>query len=354
MVGLAGAALDPAPQLQRLTSNLVAIQGGYRFEDSSTSPVMPSGWQRREATAGPAGAAAAEQGQEASEVLVESLIADITAGNLEEKRNAAAELRKLARFSTENRERISAAGAVPLLISLLSSNDGLAVENAVTALLNLSINDSNKYKIAAAGAIDTLVLVLSTGTSTARENAAATLFSLALLDENKVAIGEAGAIGPLVDMLSHGTPRGKKDAATALFNLSIHPANKLQIIQAQAVPPLVNLMLDVQSGLVDKAVAVLSNLATVPRGREAIGAEEHGISGLVDVVEAGSQRGKENAAAALLQLANNSPAHCAAVLRSGPIPALVALTQSGTPRAREKANILLGIFREQRQASLGR
>jgi vacuolar protein 8 len=94
-------------------------------------------------------------------------------------------------------------------------------------------------------------------------------------------------------------------------------------------------MAEPAAGMVDKAVAVLANLATIVEGRQAIG-DEHGIPALVEVVEAGSQRGKENAAAALLQLCMNSHKHRTQVLQEGAIPPLVALSQSGTARAKEK------------------
>lgn len=42
------------------------------------------------------------------------------------------------------------------------------------------------------------------------------------------------------------------------------------------------------------------------------------------------------------------------VLQEGAIPPLVALSKSGTPRAREKAQALLRHFRDQRHAGIGR
>jgi HEAT repeat protein len=221
-----------------------------------------------------------------------------------------------------------------LLVGLLHSPDAKIQENAVTALLNLSINDNNKIAIANADAVDPLIHALETGNPEAKENAAATLFSLSVIEENKVRIGRSGAVKPLVDLLGNGTPRGKKDAATALFNLSILHENKGRIVQADAVRHLVDLM-DPAAGMVDKAVAVLANLATIPEGRTAIG-QARGIPALVEVVELGSARGKENAAAALLQLCTNSNRFCSIVLQEGAVPPLVALSQSGTPRAREK------------------
>ncbi|KAJ9540790.1 hypothetical protein OSB04_027296 [Centaurea solstitialis] len=228
----------------------------------------------------------------------------------------------------------------------------LSPENAVTALLNLSINDINKTAIANADAIEPLIHVLESGSNEAKENSAATLFSLSVIEDNKIRIGRSGAIGPLVDLLGNGAPRGKKDAATALFNLSIFHENKSRIVQAGAVKYLVELM-DPAGGMVDKAVAVLSNLATIPEGRAAIG-QEGGIPMLVEVVELGSARGKENAAAALLQLCTNSSRFCNIVLQEGAVPPLVALSQSGTPRAREKAQSLISYFRNQRHGNGGR
>lgn len=286
------------------------------------------------------------------QLQVEKMIDDLESNIVEVQRGAAAELRLLAKYNMENRIIIANCGAIRPLIALLHSSDMKTQENAVTALLNLSINDNNKNEIAIAGAIDPLIYVLKTGNPEARENAAATLFSLSVMEENKISIGQSGAIPPLVDLLRDGTPRGKKDAATALFNLSIYHDNKARIVRAGAVKSLVELM-DPAAGMVDKAVAVLSNLSTIPEGRFAIG-EEGGIPALVEVVELGSQRGKENATAALLQLCTNSNRFRAMVLQEGAIPPLVALSQSGTPRAREKAQALLRHFRDQRHSGIGR
>ncbi|KAJ7298899.1 hypothetical protein O6H91_07G123800 [Diphasiastrum complanatum] len=284
--------------------------------------------------------------------VIEGFVKDLHSSSEEIQRNAAAELRLLAKYNMENRILISYAGAIQPLVTLLTSTDLQTQENAVTALLNLSINDNNKSEIAAAGAIDPLVTVLEVGTSEAKENAAATLFSLSVMDENKVLIGASGAIPPLVQLLINGTPRGKKDAATALFNLSIFHENKGKIVRAGAVRPLVKLMTEPAAGMVDKAVAVLANLATISEGRVSIG-EEGGIPALVEVVEAGSQRGKENAAAALLHLCTSSSRHRAMVLQEDVIPPLHVLSQSGTARAKEKASALLRHFREQRHGSFG-
>ncbi|CAI9775618.1 unnamed protein product [Fraxinus pennsylvanica] len=286
------------------------------------------------------------------ETQVKKLVEDLKNASLDVQRNATAELRLLAKHNMDNRIVIAKCGTISLLVNLLLSTDIKIQENAVTALLNLSINDNNKSAIANADAIEPLIHVLETGSPEAKENSAATLFSLSVIEENKIKIGRSGAIKPLVDLLGNGSPRGKKDAATALFNLSIFHENKARIVQAGAVKYLVELM-DPAAGMVDKAVAVLSNLSTIHEGRIAIG-QEGGIPVLVEVAELGSGRGKENAAAALLQLCTNSGRFCNMVLQEGAVPPLVALSQSGTPRAREKAQELLRYFRNQRHGNASR
>ncbi|CAN0863868.1 U-box domain-containing protein 4 [Linum grandiflorum] len=320
---------------------------------------------------------------------VKKLVEDLKSVSIDTQREATEQLRLLAKHNMDNRIVIANSEAITLLVNLLRSTDMKIQENAVTALLNLSINDNNKTAIADAEAIEPLIYVLETGSpeakensaatllnlsinnanktaiveaeaiaplihvletgsSKGKENSAATLFGLAVMEENTVRIGRSGAIGPLVDLLGNGTLRGKKNAATALFNLSMYYENKARVVAAGSVKHLVKLM-DPAAGMVDKAVAVLANLATIPEGRNAIG-EQGGIPVLVEAVELGSARVKENAAAALLQLCTNSNRFCNMVLRQGVVPPLMALSKSGTLRAKEKAQLLLSYFKNQRHA----
>ncbi|KZV25534.1 ATP synthase alpha/beta family protein isoform 1 [Dorcoceras hygrometricum] len=283
------------------------------------------------------------------ETEVKKLVEDLKSSSLVSQLKATESIRLFAKHNMENRLVIANCGAISLLVNLLRSSDSTVQEKAVTALLNLSININNKTAIATDDSINALIYVLENGNSEAKANSAATLFSLSMIEENKVKIGRSGAIIPLVDLLGTGTPRGKKDAATALFNLSTNHENKPLIVQAGAVNHLVELM-DPAFGMVDKAVAVLSNLATIDEGRTSIG-EERGLPLLVEVVELGSARSKENAAAALLQLCTYRNKFCGIVLQDGVVPPLVALSHSGTPRAREKAQQLLQLLRNKRHGN---
>jgi hypothetical protein len=216
---------------------------------------------------------------------VRKLIEDLKNECTDLQRAAIGELLVLSRHSMESRIAIANCGAIPFLVNLLYSADPSMQENAVTVLLNLSLDDNNKIAIASADAIKPLIHVLETGNPEARANSAATLFSLSVNEDNKAKIGRSGAVKPLVDLLQDGSAQGKKDAATALFNLSIFHENKARIVEAGAVKHLVELM-DPAAGMVDKAVAVLAILATVQEGRNGI-AQAGGIPVLVEVVELG-------------------------------------------------------------------
>ncbi|GAY38113.1 hypothetical protein CUMW_034240 [Citrus unshiu] len=207
----------------------------------------------------------------AERTKIEILLCKLTSGSPEDQRSAAGEIRLLAKRNADNRVAIAEAGAIPLLVGLLSTPDSRTQEHAVTALLNLSICEDNKGSIVSSGAVPSIVHVLRIGSMEARENAAATLFSLSVIDENKVTIGASGAIPPLVTLLSEGTQRGKKDAATALFNLCIYQGNKGKAVRAGVVPTLMHLLTEPGGGMVDEALAILAILSSHPEGKAAIG-----------------------------------------------------------------------------------
>lgn len=279
-------------------------------------------------------------------VAVDVLIEHLHSGRIDLQRTAAAELRLLAKQNSENRVCIAEAGAIPHLVSLLSTQDSQTQEHAVTVLLNLSIHEGNKRAIVQAGAIPAVVHVLKHGSMEARENAAATLFSLSVVDENKMTIGASGAIPALVELLRNGNTRGRKDAATALFNLSIYQGNKSRAVKAGAVELLLRLLVDASVGMMDEALAILAILATHQEGRAAIG-KACAVPALVDLITRSSPRNKENAAAVLLALSNSDPSHLVTAHELGAEGPLFELTVSGTARAKRKATTLLENLRKQ-------
>ncbi|EFJ15072.1 hypothetical protein SELMODRAFT_41798, partial [Selaginella moellendorffii] len=288
----------------------------------------------------------------AARMTASFLVGKLAMGPPDIQKQAAYELRLLAKIGMENRRCIAEAGAIPFLVSLLLSRDASAQENAITALLNLSIFDSNKSLIMTAGALDPIVVVLCNGHSAvARENAAATIFSLSTSDENKVAIGSKGqAIPALVELLQKGTQTGKKDAVSALFNLSLLEENKEKVVQAGAVTSLVENLeqyMDDEGNaeLLENSLALLGLLAASEPGAKSI-ARTSAMSFLVRILESGSPREKENATAVLLALCrggDHSVVRCLLTV-PGSITALHSLLASGSSRAKRKATSLMKIL----------
>ncbi|XP_019192466.1 PREDICTED: U-box domain-containing protein 1-like [Ipomoea nil] len=285
---------------------------------------------------------------DAVKMTAEFLVGKLATGSPDIQRQAAYELRLLAKTGMDNRRTIAEAGAIPFLVTLLSSHDPRLQENAVTALLNLSIHENNKILIMSAGAMDTIIHVLQSGkTMEARENAAAAIFSLSIIDDYKVIIGSRPtAIPALVGLLGEGTTAGKRDAATALFNLALYDVNKVNVVLAGAVPLLINLLMDDKAGITDDALAVLALLLGCSEGLKEIRKSRVFVPLLVDLLRFGSSKGKENSITLLLGLCKDGGEEVAGKLLMNPrsIPSLQQLAANGSLRARRKADALLRLL----------
>ncbi|KAL5706178.1 U-box domain-containing protein 15 [Ranunculus cassubicifolius] len=271
------------------------------------------------------------------------LIQDLYSDQLDIQRKAVMKIRILSKENPENRVTIANYGGITPLVQLLLYPDANIQEHAVTALLNLSIDEVNKRYIAREGAIPAIIEILRHGKTEAQENSAACLFSLSVLDENKGTIGSSNGIPPLVDLLQNGSVRGKKDAATALFNLSLNQANKARAINAGIVKPLLELLSDKNLGMIDEALSILLLLASHPEGRNRIGQLKF-VEMLVRFIKSGTPKNKECATAVLLELGLHDSNSILAALQFGVYEYLVEVSKSGTSRAQRKANSLLQLM----------
>ncbi|KAK3419431.1 hypothetical protein EUGRSUZ_H05037 [Eucalyptus grandis] len=259
---------------------------------------------------------------------ISCLVQDLSSSQLNARRHAILELRTLSKDNPDNRILIANMGGVTPLVQLLSFPDSKIQEHAVTALLNLSLNNANKRVIAREGAIPAIIDILQNGMDEAWENSAAALFSISMLDENKVLVGSANGIPPLVDLLKNGTVQGKKDAATALA------------IKAGAIPPLLDLLEDQNLGMIDKALLLLWLLASHPEGRGELGRLSL-IKTLVEIIKNGTPRNKECATSVLLELGLHNSSFVLASLQYGVYEHLVDIARNGTNRGQRKAYSLL-------------
>ncbi|XP_047324328.1 U-box domain-containing protein 15-like [Impatiens glandulifera] len=272
--------------------------------------------------------------------LISSSIQNLSSHDLDTQMEAIAKIRMLSKDSPEGRTMIANNGGIPPLVHLLSRHDPRIQEHAVTALLNLSLDESNKRVISREGAIPFMIDILHNGTNEGKENSAAALFSLSMLDENKVLIGSINGIPALVKLLSSGTIRGKKDAATALFNLSLNVGNKCRAIKAGIVSALVELMEDKESGMMNESLSILLLLASNSEGCKEMGQLSF-VKTIVSVMRDGTEKNKECATALLLELSLKNSFCILAALHHGVYEPLVEIAKSGTNRGKRKANSLL-------------
>ncbi|XP_059278842.1 U-box domain-containing protein 15-like isoform X1 [Lycium ferocissimum] len=277
-----------------------------------------------------------------------SLIKDLSSSHLEVQRKAVTKIRMLSKENPEKRTLIANYGGIPPLVQLLSYPDSKIQEHAVTALLNLSIDESNKKLISREQAIPEIIEILQNGSIGAKENSAAALFSLSMLDENKVAIGSLNGIPPLIDLLKNGTIRGRKDAITALFNLCFNHTNKSIAIQAGIVAPLLQLLSEKHLDMVDETLSILLILATHPEGRQEIGKLSF-IEILVNLMKDGTPKNKECSVAVLLELSTYNSNLMLAALQYGVYEHLVEISKEGTDRGQRKAKSILQLMSKTEQ-----
>ncbi|KAF1892541.1 hypothetical protein Lal_00011007 [Lupinus albus] len=276
------------------------------------------------------------------------LVESLSSIHLDEQRMAVEKIRMLSKENAENRVLVAEHGGIPPLVQLLPYPDSKIQEHAVTALLNLSIDEGNKKLISKEGAIPAIIEVLENGSTVAKENSAAALFSLSMLDENKDIVGLSNGIIPLVDLLQNGTVRGKKDAATALFNLCFIDANKGRAISAGIVTPLLRLLKDINLGMIDESLSIVLLLISNPEARQEIGQLPF-IETLVEFIREGTAKNRECAASVLLELCSANSSFILAALQFGVYEHLIEMKQSGTSRAQRKANAILELISRSEQ-----
>ncbi|KAJ7297748.1 hypothetical protein O6H91_Y038900 [Diphasiastrum complanatum] len=279
--------------------------------------------------------------------IVDSLLRRLSSSGLQMRRDAIKDVRVLAKESKDTRTCIAEQGAIAHILPLLSCRDAQIEENAVVALLNLSVDDENKVGLVAEGAVDAVVHALKTGSADTRASAAVTITSLAMVDVNKATIGSrSDAISALIKLLAEGNPRGKKEATTALYSLCIYVDNRSRAVSQGLVSILLSLLSCEGGDTAERVLALLDLLATSAEGRMAAGRLESAVPVLVGLLRSGSPRAKENTAALLYAMSSASKKITILAYNAGAFEHSMDLLHRGTIRAKRKASALLKLFEE--------
>ncbi|KAK7411126.1 hypothetical protein VNO78_02541 [Psophocarpus tetragonolobus] len=269
-------------------------------------------------------------------------------GTEEQKNKAAYEVRLLARSNVFNRACLVEMGTVAPLLDLLTTDDRVTQENAISALVKLSKHSSGRQVIAESRGLVPILNVLKRGLSLeARHVAAAIIFYLSSEKEYRKLIGEnPEAIPALVEMVREGT--SKNNAVVAIFGLLLRLQNHAKVLAAGAVPALVNVLSSSDKpDLVMDSLAVLVALVESVEGAYAVFRAE-ALPLVVRILQSATSRaGKEYCVSILLALCVNvGGVQVTGVLAKDPslMPSLYSLLTDGTPHATKKARSLINLL----------
>ncbi|KAH6769344.1 ARM repeat superfamily protein [Perilla frutescens var. frutescens] len=257
------------------------------------------------------------------------------------------ELRVLAKTDSDSRTCIAEAGALPLLVKFLASENPSLQINAVTTILNLSILEANKARIMETdGVLNAVIEVLRSGASwEAKGNAAATIFSLTGVHGYRKKLGrKTRVVKALLDLAREGPTNPRRDAMVAILNLAGDREAVAKLVEGGVV----DMVGEVMDSMAEEAVAVLE-LVVKRGGVMAISAAYHGsmMKKLTAVLRDGSDRARESAAATLVNICRKGGSEMVAELAAinGIERVVWEIMGTGTGRARRKAATLLRILR---------
>lgn len=164
----------------------------------------------------------------------------------------------------DNRQQLVNAGAIPVLVQLLSSPDMDVQYYCTTALSNIAVDQSNRKKLAQTESklVQSLVQLMDSGTPKVQCQAALALRNLASDEKYQLEIVRARGLPPLLRLLQSSYLPLILSAVACIRNISIHPLNESPIIDAGFLKPLVDLLGSTDNEEIQcHAISTLRNLA---------------------------------------------------------------------------------------------
>ncbi|KAK3144422.1 hypothetical protein QOZ80_4AG0312860 [Eleusine coracana subsp. coracana] len=279
------------------------------------------------------------------------------AESTDEQYRVVEQVRLLLKNDDELRDYVGANGITEPLVYFLkmaiSREDLHSQEVGTMALFNLAVcNDRNKRQLLSAGVIPLIELMIQKAETC--EAAIAMYLNLSCIPEAQEIIGLSDAVPFLINGLREDGSRSKTcrlDALLTLYNLSLHAPN-IPFLLSSGIIETLHTVLTPSSEWTDKALTVLLNLALTRGGKKEIAANAAMVGAIVLILDNGERSEQEKAVSCLYVICSGDEGSSQTVLQEGVIPALVSLTANGTSRAKDKAQRLLRLFREQRQREL--
>lgn len=156
------------------------------------------------------------------------------------------------------------AGAIPVLVQLLSSSDVDVQYYCTTALSNIAVDSSNRKTLAATEGrlVQSLVSLMDSPSPKVQCQAALALRNLASDEKYQLDIVRAKGLSSLLRLLQSSYLPLILSAVACIRNISIHPQNESPIIDAGFLRPLVDLLGNTDNEEIQcHAISTLRNLA---------------------------------------------------------------------------------------------
>lgn len=244
----------------------------------------------------------------------------------------------------ENRLQLVNAGAIPVLVQLLSSSDVDVQYYCTTALSNIAVDGGNRRKLASTEPklVQSLVSLMDSSSPKVQCQAALALRNLASDEKYQLDIVRANGLQPLLRLLQSSYLPLILSAVACIRNISIHPMNESPIIEANFLKPLVDLLGSTDNEEIQcHAISTLRNLAASSDRNKALvldaGAVQKCKQLVLDVPV--TVQSEMTAAIAVLALSDDLKSH---LLNLGVCDVLIPLTHSPSIEVQGNSAAALG------------
>lgn len=244
----------------------------------------------------------------------------------------------------DNRQQLVNAGAIPVLVQLLSSPDVDVQYYCTTALSNIAVDAANRKKLAQSEnrLVQSLVHLMSSSSPKVQCQAALALRNLASDDKYQLEIVKARGLPPLLRLLQSSYLPLILSAVACIRNISIHPLNESPIIDAGFLKPLVDLLGSTDNEEIQcHAISTLRNLAASSDRNKQLVLEAGAVQKCKQLVLQVplSVQSEMTAAIAVLALSDELKGH---LLNLGVFDVLIPLTDSESVEVQGNSAAALG------------
>lgn len=245
----------------------------------------------------------------------------------------------------DNRQQLVNAGAIPVLVQLLSSSDVDVQYYCTTALSNIAVDSTNRKKLAQTESrlVQSLVhLMMDSSNPKVQCQAALALRNLASDEKYQLEIVRSKGLPPLLRLLQSSYLPLILSAVACIRNISIHPLNESPIIDAGFLKPLVDLLGSTDNEEIQcHAISTLRNLAASSDRNKELVLQAGAVQKCKDLVlrVSLSVQSEMTAAIAVLALSDELKPH---LLNLGVFDVLIPLTDSESIEVQGNSAAALG------------